>query len=54
MAFIKAMVVNLAITAVWYAFEWKQFGELQWNRTCDNVVGILYFLVLWYLFANQN
>lgn len=54
MAFVKACVVNLAISAVWYGLEWIQFGELQWDRECDNVVSLLYLLVLWYLFANQK
>lgn len=50
MAFIKALVTNFAITAVWYWYEYKQFGELQWNRKCDNVVWCLYLIVLWYAF----
>lgn len=49
-ALIKALVVNLAITAIWYFFEYQQFHELQWDRQGDNVVGVLYFLVTWYLF----
>lgn len=54
MAFIKSLIVNMAITAVWYGLEWLQFKELQWNRECDEVVNVLYFLVLWYLFAQQK
>lgn len=54
MALIKAFIVSMAISAVWYGLEWTQFGELQWDRKCDNVVGVLYLLVLWYLFAHQN
>ncbi|MDD3253929.1 MAG: hypothetical protein PHV18_15400 [Lachnospiraceae bacterium] len=54
MAFIKALIVNMAISAVWYAIEWMQYGELQWDRECDDVVWWLYLLVLWYLFAHQN
>ena len=54
MAFIKASVVTLAITAIWYGFEWMQFKELQWDRQCDEVVSLLYFLALWYLFAHQR
>lgn len=54
MAFIKALTVNFAITAIWYGLEWKQFGELQLNRNCDSVVSFLYFGVLWYLFSNQK
>ncbi|WP_185967718.1 hypothetical protein [Clostridium sp. HBUAS56010] len=53
MAFLKALIVSLAISAVWYAYEWIQFKEFQWNRQCDNIVWILYFGVLWYLFAHQ-
>ena len=51
MAFIKALTVNLAISAIWYGLEWKQYKELQWDRNCDNTVWLLYLLVLWYLFA---
>ena len=50
MAFIKALIVSLAISAIWYSLEWIQFKELQWNRQCDNVVWLLYFIVLWWLF----
>lgn len=52
--FIKAFIVNVAILAVWYGVEWIQYGNLQWDRWCDNVVWVLYLLVLWYLFAKQN
>lgn len=51
MAFIQALMVNLAITEIWYMTEWAQFEELQWDRKCDNIVSLLYFLVLWALFA---
>jgi hypothetical protein len=50
MAFIKAVIVGLAIDAVWMAYEYKQFGELQFGRECDSVVWLLYLLVMWYLF----
>lgn len=49
-SFVKATVVNLAITAIWYFYEYGQFGELQWNRKCDNMVGMIYFFLTWYLF----
>lgn len=49
--FIMAALVSFAILAIWYRLEWMQFGELQWNRKCDDVVFALYFLVLWYLFS---
>lgn len=54
MAFVKAFIVSMAISAFWYAFEWMQYGELQWDRQCDNVVSLLYFIVLWWLFAHQR
>ena len=50
MPFIKALIVSLAIDAVWMAYEYKQFGELQLGRECDNVVWWLYLIVIWYLF----
>lgn len=52
-AFIKAIVLNFAIYAVWYYLEYKQFGTLQWGRKCDDVVGTIYFLVTWYLLAKK-
>ncbi len=53
-AFIKALIVNLAVTAIWYASEWLQFGELQFNRECDNIVSFIYLLILWYLFYKNE
>lgn len=49
--FISATLVSLSIMAIWYALEYMQFGQLQWNRTCDEVVGVLYFIVLWIAFS---
>ena len=54
MAFIKALIASMAISAVWYGMEWMQYRELRWDRKCDNVVAILYLVVLWYLFAHQG
>ena len=54
MALIKALTVNMAISAIWYGLEWMQYKELQWDRECDNIVWTLYLLVLWWLFAHQN
>ena len=48
---IVALVINYAISAVWYIAEYKQFGELQWNRKCDNIVSTLYLIVLWIAFG---
>lgn len=49
-SFVEALTVNLAVTAIWYASEWMQFGELQFNRECDNIVNIIYLFILWYFF----
>lgn len=46
----KAITVNLAVTAIWYAAEYEQFGTLQWDRQCDNIVGMLYIFILWWMF----
>ena len=54
MSLITALVVSMAISAVWYGMEWMQYQELQWDRKCDNVVWALYLVVLWWLFAHQN
>ena len=41
-----ALLVSLVISAVWYMAEYIQFGELQWNRECDNIVSMLYMIAL--------
>jgi hypothetical protein len=50
MAFIKALIVNFAVSAVWMASEYAQFGELQYGRECDNIVFWLYLCITWCLF----
>ena len=51
MAFWKALIVNLAVAAIWFWSEYQQYGELQWDRECDNIVFWVYFFILWYLFS---
>ena len=46
---IKTVIINLARTAIWYAYEYEQFGELQWDRKCDLVVSVIYTVVIWIL-----
>ena len=46
MSLIKALVVSMAISAVWYGMEWMQYQELQWDRKCDNVVWALFRAIL--------
>lgn len=46
-----AFLVCLAITGIWYGLEWIEFGELQWNRECDNIIEFLYFFALWVGFS---
>lgn len=46
----KSLIINLAVTAIWYTAEYEQFGELQWNRWGDNIIGVLYILILWWAF----
>lgn len=53
-SFVKALTVNLAVTAILYASEWMQFGELQFNRECDNIVNTIYLFILWYLFYENE
>lgn len=52
-AFVKAFVTNMSVLAVWYALEWMEFGELQWNRDCDNTVWGLYLVILYFLFRTK-
>lgn len=46
----KSIIVNLAVTAIWYAVEYEQFGTLQWDRWGDNIIGVLYILIIWQMF----
>lgn len=41
-----AFLICLAIAGVWYGLEWIEFGELQWDRECDNIISCLYFCAL--------
>ena len=43
---IIAVLISLAILAVWYGLEYQQFGTLQHNRRCDDVVFYLYLIAL--------
>ena len=51
MSLLIVLIINLAITTIWYRLEYLQFGEFQWNRKCDNVVSVLYFIALWIGFS---
>ena len=46
----KSLVINLAISALWYVLEFEQFGTLQLDRVCDNFVFFIYVVILWYVF----
>lgn len=50
----KAFVVILAVSTIWYGLEFKQYGTLQWDRQCDNVVSIIYMIVLWHAYHKNN
>lgn len=54
MVIIKALITNLAVAAIWYVLEYKEFGEFQWNRQCDNTIWMVYFIILLYLFSTQR
>lgn len=47
-AFWRSYITLLAISAIWYGLEFIEFGTLCWDRKCDNIVGLLFFIVLWY------
>lgn len=53
-ALIKSIIINMAVIAIWYTIEYKQFGELQWNRWGDDVVGLIYIFILWWAFHEIN
>ena len=50
----KSLITNLAVTAIWYAAEYEQFGTLQWDRWGDNIIGIIYITILWWAFHKIN
>lgn len=50
----KATIHVLAISALWHGLEFMQYGTLQWDRQCDNVIGIVFLVVLWYAYHRIN
>ena len=50
----KATIHMLAISAIWYGLEFMQYGTLQWDRQCDNVIGVIFLVVLWYTYHQIN
>ena len=50
----KSITINLSVAAIWYAAEYDQFGELQLDRQCDNIVGILYIFILWWMLRKMD
>lgn len=50
----QALIINLAVAAVWYTLEFQQFGTLQWDRSCDNIVGAIYFFIIWWFVHKNN
>lgn len=50
----RATIHMLAISALWYGLEFMQYGTLQWDRQCDNVIGIIFLVVLWYAYHQNN
>ena len=50
----KATIHMLAISALWYGLEFMQYGTLQWDRQCDNVIGIIFLIVLWNAYHKIN
>lgn len=53
-SWIKSLIINLATSSIWFGLEYIQFKELQWNRECDNVVGFIYFCIIWYLIYKRE
>lgn len=53
-AFIKAILANYLMLIPWRFFEYLQFGELQLNRHCDDVVWLLYFIILYIAFKSDK
>ena len=50
----KATIHMLVISALWYGLEFMQYGTLQWDRQCDNVIGIIFLVMLWYAYHQIN
>lgn len=49
--FVKAAVISIVIYIIWTFLEFLQFGEIQGDRICDNVVYVIYFVALCYGFS---
>ena len=50
----KAFVHLLAISAIWYILEFMEFGTLQWDRACDNIIGFIFFFIIWGAYHKHN
>lgn len=50
----KAFIHMLALLAIWYGLEFAEFGTLQWDRTCDEIIGTIFFFVLWRAYYLHN
>ena len=50
----RAFVTTLAITAIWYILEFSEFGTLMWDRTCDDVIIGIFFIVLWHAYYRED
>lgn len=46
-----AIAISYSIAMIWEFIECLQFGEIQHGRICDDIVYILYFIVLWIGFS---
>lgn len=49
--FLTALSLNGPVLAVWYLLEIAQFGQLQHDRICDNIVFLVYFGIIWALLS---
>ena len=50
----KSVGLNLAVLAIWYILEYRQFKELQWNRKCDDLVWVIYIVIIAILFYKKG
>ena len=50
--YFRSMLISLSILSLWMICEYQQFGELQFNRQCDDMVFILYHSVITWLLVD--
>lgn len=50
--YFQSLLISLSILSLWMICEYQQFGELQLDRQCDDMVFVLYHGVITWLLVD--